>query len=122
MARAMMINDERFMLPSPQAKAAFEAASSLLIWCKQPDNSLQATKFAMELILKLKSCFAKSSTSLQRRKEAMWGIFHQLRMSQAFLENWNQFLLQSIKIEAAPALIQFITSTIFKELIVSNMY
>ena len=119
-ARAMLVRavteDKRFKLPSPQAADAFRAASAFCQWCTEPEYNELLTTFAEELNAKLKTCF-HSHSSLQRRREMMWGSYDQLRTSMSFKAHWTRFLEQSIGHHAGLAFVQFVTDTIFKELI-----
>ena len=122
-ARAMLIRavkavteDKRFKLPSPQAADTFRVAPAFYQWCTEPEHNELLTTFTKELSAKLKTCF-HSHSSLRRKREMMWGSYHQLRTSLSFEAHWTQFLEQSIGHHAGLAFVQFITDTIFKELI-----
>ena len=47
----------------------------------------------------------------------MWGLFHGFHTSKAFNETWCKFLLATIGLQPSPAFIQFVTSSIFSEIV-----
>ena len=56
-------------------------------------------------------------TSLRLRKERMWKSYHCLRTSVTFCKDWKEFLYNSIGHQANPIFFQFVSLTVFKELI-----
>ena len=92
-------------------------ASALTLWCEEPAHFELLTKFATGLTASLKTCFQHNHSSVRLKKEKMWGLYHQLRTSKDFKEEWSQFLKKSVRHQASPAFFQFVTHTVFKELI-----
>ena len=106
--------DEGFQVESLQATTALKTASSLLEWCREPDNREILESFSHVLVVRLKSCFASKHTTTQLRKERMWGAYHQLRTAKTFVNDWRTFLADSVHQKAFPVFFQFVTQTIFK--------
>ena len=110
--------EKRFRLPSSDAEHALRIASSLVTWCESPTNQDALAQFAQSLIAQLRSCFCSENTkSFQKQKERMWGSFHEFRTSKAFNETWCKFLLATTGLQPSPAFIQFVTSSIFSEIV-----
>ncbi len=105
---------------SPSAAAAKEVASCLLEQCGRPNYS-EFSSFAIKFIKELKSCFVEWS-SFKLTKEAMWGTYHQLRTSTAFVKLWNTFVAESIERKASPVFFQHVTSVVFGQLVRSKYH
>jgi hypothetical protein len=112
--------DERFKVPSTEARGAVELAAKLVPWCKVEANKASFAKFSQWLTSALQTCF-KPSRSLRVRKEKMWQEFHELRTSHPFLQEWDKFLKMSVCGDPLPTLFQFVTNSVFKKLI-KNKY
>ena len=112
-----VLTEGRFQLPTPEAAAALKTASAVTLWCEKPQHRQLCTQFAEGLATALKTCFQHSHSSLQLRKNKMWGLYHQLRTSVTFKREWSKFLQESVGHQASPAFFQYVTHTVFKELI-----
>jgi len=91
---------------------------SLQVWWKESvANHNMLTTFAHVLIVRLRACFPCNHSTLQLKKERMWGAYHRLRTADTFVNDWRVFLSDSVRLKAFPAFYQFVTHHIFKELI-----
>ncbi len=116
----MVLEDEGFSVPSPEAARSLKAASDLISWCKEEANVELFSTFSRWLINDLETCF-KPYRSMQRRVERMWEEYHQLRTTKAFRHEWDKFLEASVGEKQLPTLYQYLTHRMFKELI-KNKY
>ena len=114
-----VLTDEGFQVPSQDAKASLNTASALLTWSAEQCHQVTLDKFANSLTTRLSTCFRHTAgcSSIQLRKDKMWGAYHMLRTSKTFREDWSQFLLESVGHQASPAFFQYVTHTLFKALI-----
>ena len=113
-----VIADEMFEVESEYTSVALETALAMQEWWKQSPSNLELlTKFAHILHVRLNACFAYSRSTLQLKKERMWGAYHRLRTADSFVQDWRIFLNHSVNMKAFSAFYQFVTHTIFKELI-----
>ena len=112
-----VLTEGRFQVSSQEATAALSTASAVILWCEEPAHCELLTQFTVGLTARLKTCFQCNHSSLRLKKEKMWGLYHQLRTSKNFKEEWSQFLQASVGHQASPAFFQFVTHTVFKELI-----
>ena len=109
--------DEVFQVESEYTSAALKTSLSLQEWRKQSAaNHMKLSSFAHILIVRLRACFPCNHTSLQLRKERMWGAYHRLRTADTFVSDWRLFITNSIGLKAFPSFYQFVTQHIFKEL------
>ena len=107
-----------FEVESEYTSAALKTALALEEWWKEsPANREKLFSFAHVLVVCLRACFPCKHSSLQLRKERMWGAYHRLRTADTFVSDWRTFLVESIRLKAFPAFYQFVTHHIFKELI-----
>ena len=104
-------------MSSHEATSALSTAYAVTLWCEEPAHHELLTKFTVGLTSRLKTCFQCKHSSLRLKKEKMWGLYHQLRTSKKFNQEWSQFLQESVGHQASPAFFQFVTHRIFKELI-----
>ena len=91
--------DEVFQVESEYTSAALKTSLSLQEWRKQSAaNHMKLSSFAHILIVRLRACFPCNHTSLQLRKERMWGAYHRLRTADTFVSDWRLFILSLIHI------------------------
>lgn len=113
---SLVLKDEGFDLPSPQAKFARLCGEKLHLWLSGSNNTVQIVSFANDLVSSLQTCFAESSKSRAVR-EKMWENYYKLRSSFEFQDMWAAFLRKSIDVKASPIFYQFITDSIMEVLI-----
>ena len=113
-----MTTDDGFSLPVPLAAKARQCAEKLLKW--MPENKPKAITFAVNLIESLEGCHCSKSKSVQVKREKMWEKYFQLRSSDKFSLLWSNFIRESINERACPIFYQFITDTIFEEIVVHH--
>ena len=113
-----LLEDQGFRIKSPANEHALSTASALSLCYSDTANHDNLADFVRVLVVRLTSCFTRRYTSLRLRREKMWEAYHQLRTAQMFKVSWATFLLHSIGHTAHPAFYQYVTHTIFKELIV----
>ena len=90
-----VLKDERFQLSSPQSKAAYNTATTILSWIKEPSNLEQLGLFSVSITSQLRTCFVKTKTE-QLKRAKMWGIYHKLRTSPLFKSQWTTFGMKVI--------------------------
>lgn len=101
--------DEMFEVESEYTSAALKTALALEEWWKEsPANREKLFSFAHILVVRLRACFPCKHSSLQLRKERMWGAYHRLRTADTFVSDWRTFL-ESVRLKAYPAFYQFVT-------------
>ena len=114
----LLLSDGRFKVQTSQAVSAREIASALIaLWGEDPHKHPSSTEFAFHLVRQLKTCFNSQQKSLHLRKERMWGMYHQLRTSNAFKCEWKEYLESCVKASASPCFYQYVTNELFKDLI-----
>ena len=59
----------------------------------------------------------RARKSVRCREENMWRVYHEVRTSDSFREDWETFLLESINEPAAPAFYQYVSHQIFREIV-----
>ena len=74
-------------------------------------------EFSHIFYVRLNTSFACHRSTLQMRKERMWGSYHCLRCSVTFVHDWKTFLSAAVKMKAFPSFYQFVTHTVFRELV-----
>ena len=110
--------DEMFEVQSEYTTAALKTALVLQTWSKHsPRHYVKLSSFAHILIVRLNACFPCKHSTLQLKKERMWGAYHRLRTSVTFVGDWQTFLSTSVQLKAFPAFYQFVTHYVFKGLI-----
>ena len=55
-----VLKDERFQLSSPQSKAAYNTATTILSWIKEPSNLEQLGLFSVSITSQLRTCFVNT--------------------------------------------------------------
>ena len=108
---SLVLKDEGFDLPSPQAKFARLCGEKLHLWLSGSNNTVQIVSFANDLVSSLQTCFAESS------KSRAVGNYYKLRSSFEFQDMWAAFFRKSIDVKASPIFYQFITDSIMEVLI-----
>ena len=109
--------EELFKVESEYTSAAVKTAQALEDWWKKSPSNLEVLKeFSHILYVRLDACFACNRSTLQLRKERMWGSYHRLRSAETFVRDWQKFLSFSVKMKAFPSFIS-LWCTVFKELI-----
>ena len=110
--------EELFEVEPEYTSAAVKTAQALEDWWKKSPSNLEVLKeFFHILYVRLNACFACCRSTLQLRKERMWGSYHRLRSAETFVRDWQKFLSVSVKMKAFPSFYQFVVHTVFKELI-----
>ena len=110
--------DEALLVQSEYTSAALKTAMALEEWWKKSEESYQhLSTFSPVLTVRLGACFASKWSTLQLKKENMWGAYHRLRTVDSFVCDWRVFLAESVQCKAFPAFYQYITQHIFKTLI-----
>ena len=110
--------DELFKVESEYTSAALKTAQALEDWWKKSPSNLELMQeFSRILYVRLNACFACHRSTLQMRKERMWGSYHRLRSAETFVHDWRKFLSVTVKVKAFPSFYQFVTHTVFKELV-----
>ena len=80
--------------------AALKTAQALEDWWKKsPSNLRVMQEFFRILYVHLNACFACRRSTLQMRKERMWGLYHCLRCSETFVHDWKTFLSAAVKMK-----------------------
>ncbi len=110
------MTEGRFKASSPEAAVALNTASALLVLLEDSKHSVMVEDFTVKLYSKLKSCFQHTHSSLHLNREKMWGLYHELRTSDSFKEEWSRFLHECGK-QPCASFVQFVTNTLFKQLI-----
>ena len=80
------------------------------------ENYQRLSTFFRVLAVRLGACFASKWSTLQLKKEKMWGAYHRLRTADSFVSDWS-VSGKSVQCKAFPAFYQYITHHIFKTLI-----
>ena len=76
-AAETVIAEEIFEVESEYTSVALKTALAMQEWWKQsPSNLEQLTRFAHILFVRLNACFACSRSTLQLKKERLWGAYH----------------------------------------------
>ncbi len=109
--------DPGFKLPSASAASSLRTANHLLQWGSEPANKPMVTFFAEDLTRLSSNCFKNKCKSQKAKREKMWGSFHQLRSSTSFKSKWVHFLQKSGIPKATPIFYQYVSETMFKELV-----
>lgn len=112
-----VLKDEGFQVESLHAETALKTASLVLEWGREPENREKLEVFSHVLVVRLRACFTSKRTTAQLQRERMWGAYHQLRTADTFVKDWRAFLNDSVGQKAYPAFFQFVTHTVFKELL-----
>lgn len=112
-----LLAEEMFEVESDYTSAALKTAVAVREWARQAANRDQLCSFAHVLIVRLNACFPCKHSTIQLRKERMWGAYHRFRTSNTFVRDWQAFLSTSVQLKAFPAFYQFVTHHLFKDLI-----
>ena len=117
--RAVEVKEEElFEVEFEYASAAVKTAQALEDWWKKSPSNLEVLKeFSHILYVRLNACFACCRSTLQLRKERMWGSYHRLGSAEMLVRDWQKFLSVSVKMKAFLSFYQFVVYTGFKELI-----
>ena len=115
----LVLQDQRFKLPSTSATAAHNIAEELILWQEDPGhaNVHVFNQFATYLSAKLKLCFVTTYKTKHLKQAKIWGECHKLRTSANFKAEWQKFLDKAVKQQPSVAFYQFVTHKLFKELI-----
>ena len=98
-----------------------KTAQALADWWKKSPSNLEVLKeFSHILYVRLNACFACCRSTLQLRKERMWGSYHHLRSAETFVRDWKKFISVSVKMKAFPSFYQSVVHTVFKELVMMH--
>ena len=110
--------EEMFEVETEYTSAALKTALALEEWWKGSHSNREIlTSFAHVLRVRLDACFPCCRSTLQLKKERMWGAYHRFRTADTFVHDWRVFLTKSVNMKAFPAFYQFVTHAMFKELI-----
>ena len=118
-AVSLVLKDEGFKLPSPQAKTAYLCGEKFYIWLSVSSNSSKVYSFAKNLVYHIQGCVVESCHS--RSRERMWENYYKLRSSGEFRDMWTIFLCNSINVEASPIFYQFVSDSILDVFINMNI-
>ena len=88
------------------------SAENMLEWVSDKDNQVQVAKFCEELQGRLQVSLPES----KGEREQMWATYHRARVSTSFRQFWADFL-KTVGVEPSPLLYQYLTDTIFQEMI-----
>ena len=78
--------EELFEVEFEYASAAVKTAQALEDWWKKsPSNPEVLKEFSHILYVRLNACFACCRSTLQLRKERMWGSYHRLGAAETFV-------------------------------------
>ena len=110
--------EEMFEVETEYTSAALKTALALEEWWKGSHSNREIlTSFAHVLRVRLDACFPCCWSTLQLKKERMWGAYHRFRTADTFVHDWRVFLTKSVNMKAFPVFYQFVTHAMFKELI-----
>ena len=107
-----VITDDRFKIPSCNAKKVVRAGETLLEWALDHGHRAQVGKFCEDLQTQLQVCLLNS----KQERERMWASYHSTRVSAEFEAFWVNFL-ELVGIEPLPLFYQHLTDHIFQEMI-----
>ena len=85
--------DEAFSLDTISAKSALKIAYKVKDWILH--NEQAASSFETRIVSVLDGCFASKGKCLKKKRERMWSSYHQLRVSDKYMEEWKNFLKKS---------------------------
>ena len=112
-----ILEDDGFQIPSPNAAAARETATTVLSLCRNPANEQALSTFSLHLVSKLQVAVSQQlKKNLQTQGEKMWGMHHSICSSDDFRTTWEKFLHESPRCEACPIFYQYVTDKVFKKL------
>ena len=113
-----MNTDDAFKVESEYTCAAIKTSLTLKEWWTQSNsNEEHLSWFAHILVVRLQACFPCKHSTVALKRERMWKSYFNLRTSNKFVSDWQDFILQSIGMKAFPAFYQFVTDQMFNELI-----
>ena len=112
-----LLNDSKFHLPTLNGPSVLDTASKLYVWASKENSQGPLSDFISEMLRKMRKCFTYHKGEL--KKDAMWGMFHQMRTSYDFINQWRSFVkASSIGVnEPSPFVYQYVTEFIFKKVI-----
>lgn len=113
----LILVDDGFKVPSPQAREALEAATRLLDWSKREEGKKKFYLFSKWLTVKLNACFDEPPRSWRARAEKMWKQFHQLRVSDTFEAEWDGLFHAALGMKALPTVYQYVSRQLMKALL-----
>lgn len=112
----LVLKDKGFSLRSNPAKKARSTAGKLLEWSS--DNKITIDHFSQSLVATLQSCFEDQTmlTRVGKQQERTWCKYHQVRISESFVETCVLFLKTAV-CKASPIIYQYVTDFIMEQLI-----
>lgn len=110
-----MLGDDGFKLDTERIKKVIEVAETVKQWAGQHEK--EVAYFQEQLIKHMSKCFTNGVTSVKRR-EKVWGKYHQLRVSKEYINFWKVFLsVAGCSTAPDPAFYQHISQHIFNRLL-----
>ena len=106
-----ILTDRGFRINSSNAREVLRSAENMLEWVSDKDNQVQVAKFCEELQGRLQVSLPES----KGEREQMWATYHRARVSTFFRQFWADFL-KTVGVEPSPLLYQYLTDTIFQEM------
>ena len=112
-----IMDDDAFKLPTPQASASLLTATKLFQWMNNEKNEEALKTFTNKLFECLQKCLSAGdkSTSKKIQREKMWSSFHSLRISNAFVKLWHDFL-DAVDLEKQQLFFQHVSDKVFQQL------
>ena len=112
-----LLNDSRFHLPTLNGPSVLDTASKLYVWASKENSQGPLSDFISEMLRKMRKCFTYHKGEV--KKDAMWGMFHQMRTSYDFIDQWRSLVkASSISVnEPSHFVYQYVTEFIFKKVI-----
>ena len=93
--------EEMFEVETEYTSAALKTALALEEWWKGSHSNREIlTSFAHVLRVRLDACFPCCRSTLQLKKERMWGAYHRFRTADTFVHDWRVFLTKSVNMKA----------------------
>ena len=116
-----VLKDKRFQLSSRQATRARNLTSSIVKWSKDPANHESLALMSGYMATLLTSCMVTTTKTKKLKTVKMWGLYHLLRTSSDFKQQWITFIKMASDLESStashPALCQFVTHELMKNFI-----
>ena len=111
-----LLDDKTFYLPSTPAARAVVTARKVQAWLDSADNVQPATVFSSAVATALVGCI-QGHSNLPVGREKIWGNFQQFRCSESYQSMWRIFLTESVLEQASPTFFQYITDSMFRDLL-----
>ena len=117
-AVTLVMQDEGFELPSVQSQKARQVAHKMLSVVDSETRHEDVLYFVIWILEKLAACCShERAMTCHSFKERMWEKFYQLSIQEEFRKRWTTFIELTTGYDANPIFYQFVTRTMFEELI-----